>query len=89
MMALLRTLATLCGGPQLHLLPRSTDERSSSPRVPDSRGPALIGLLIALLLVLGGLFLVHVLGRAGRLQDCVMSGRTNCAPIDPASTGDQ
>lgn len=87
-MACLRTLAKLCGGPQLYLLPRSTDE-PGGPRAPDSRGPALIGLLIALLLVLGGLFLVRVLGRAGRLQDCVMSGRTNCAPIDPASTRDE
>jgi hypothetical protein len=33
--------------------------------------------------VLGGIFLIHELGRAARLQDCVMSGRTNCAPIDP------
>ena len=42
----------------------------------------LIGLIVTLLLVLGGVLLVHVLGRAARLQDCVMQGRTNCAPID-------
>jgi len=47
--------------------------------------PALIGLLVTVLLVLGGVLLIHVLGRASRLQDCVMSGRTNCAPIDPAA----
>jgi hypothetical protein len=85
-MARLRTLVSLLSGPQLHLLPRSTDE-PDGPRAPDPRWPALVGLLIALLLVLGGLFLVRVLGRAGRLQDCVMSGRTNCAPIDPSSVG--
>lgn len=51
--------------------------------MPDSRWPALVGLLIALLLVLGGMFLVRELGRVSRLQDCVMSGRMNCAPIDP------
>jgi len=78
-------LAALCSGPQLHLLPRGTDE-PGRPRAPDPRWPALIGLLITLLLVLGGLFLVRELGRASRLQDCVMSGRTNCAPIDPDST---
>lgn len=85
-MVRLRTLAKFCSGPELRLLPRGTDE-PGSPRAPDPRWPALMGLLIALLLVLGGLFLVRVLGRAGRLQDCVMSGRTNCAPIDPASAG--
>jgi hypothetical protein len=52
------------------------------PRQPDSRRAALVGMLVALLLVILGLILVKVLGDAGRLQDCVMSGRTNCAPID-------
>jgi hypothetical protein len=38
----------------------------------------LIGLLVIVLLVLGGLWLSNVLGAASRIQDCVMSGRTNC-----------
>jgi len=38
--------------------------------------------LVAIALVVVGLILVKVLGNAGRLQDCLMSGRTNCAPID-------
>jgi hypothetical protein len=37
---------------------------------------------VALALIVIGLILVKVPGSAGRLQDCVMSGRTNCAPID-------
>lgn len=74
--------------PRLYLLPRSTDE-PRNPRAGDPRWPALLGLLVALLLVLGGIFLIRVLGRAGRLQDCVMSGRTNCAPIDTRSAGGQ
>lgn len=53
-----------------------------NPEPPDPRRGAVIGLLIALLLIVVGLILVKVLGDAGRLQDCVMSGRTNCAPID-------
>jgi hypothetical protein len=85
-MSRLQTLAALCNGPRLHLLPHRTDEPGGR-RAPDSRWPALIGLLATLLLVLGGLFLVHVLGRVSRLQDCVMSGRTNCAPIDPQAVG--
>lgn len=54
------------------------------PREPDSRRGAVIGLLVALLLVILGLILVKVLGDSGRLQDCAMSGRTNCAPIETA-----
>jgi hypothetical protein len=49
---------------------------------PDTRWRALIGLLFILLLVLGGLMLVHILRRSSQLQDCVLSGRTNCAPIE-------
>lgn len=87
-MSKLRTLAAIFGGTRLYLLRRSADE-PRNPRTPDSRWPALLGLLIALLLVLSGIFLVRVLGRAARLQDCVMSGRTNCAPIDTGSAGGQ
>jgi len=82
----LRTVAALLSGPRLYLLPRGTEERGNR-RPRDPRLAALIGLLIALLLVVGGLFLVRQLGRMGRLQDCVMSGRSNCAPIDPDSPG--
>jgi hypothetical protein len=84
-MTSLRRVVALLGQPRLYLLPRSTDEPENR-RAPDPRWPALIGLLVTVLLVLGCVLLIHVLGRASRLQDCVMSGRTNCAPIDPAST---
>lgn len=85
-MSSLHIFAALFGTPRLHFLPRRADE-PGHPRVPDPRWGALVGLLIALLLVLGGMLLVRVLGRAARLQDCVMSGRTNCAPIDSAGGG--
>jgi hypothetical protein len=55
------------------------------PSQPGSRRAALLGLLVAVLLVVAGLILVRVLGASGRLQDCVMSGRTNCAPIDSSN----
>jgi hypothetical protein len=48
----------------------------------DGRSTALFGLIFALALVLGGLLLWHILHGASAIQDCVMSGRTNCAPID-------
>lgn len=52
-------------------------------QTPDNRLPALIGLIVILLLIIGGLFLVHVLNGTSQIQDCAMSGRTNCAPIYP------
>lgn len=59
------------------------------PPAPESRRTAVACLIITLLLVLGGVLLVHVLDRTGKLQDCVMSGRTNCAPIAaPAGAAD-
>jgi hypothetical protein len=59
-------------------------ERGERPhrKKPDSRRAAVIGLLVTLLLVILGWIVVKVLGDSGRLQDCAMSGRTNCAPIE-------
>jgi hypothetical protein len=59
-----------------------TQQTPQSPREPDSRRAAVVGLLVTIALVVVGLILVKVLGDAGRMQDCLMSGRTNCAPID-------
>ena len=39
-------------------------------------------LVLAALLVGVGWFLVRQLGQSARMQDCMMSGRTNCAPIE-------
>jgi hypothetical protein len=52
---------------------------------PDSRRGALLGLAIVLALVVGGLILVKALRHNAQIQDCVLSGRTNCAPIDTSS----
>jgi hypothetical protein len=60
-------------------------ESPGRPPESGSRRAALLGLLVALLLVVTGLILVKVLGESARLQDCAMSGRTNCAPIDPGN----
>jgi hypothetical protein len=42
-------------------------------------------LVFVLALVAAGLFLAHELRGVSQLQDCVMAGRTNCAPIDSGS----
>jgi hypothetical protein len=52
---------------------RETDER---------RTAALIGLIIVLALAIAGVVLVRDLGKESKLEDCLMSGRTNCAPIE-------
>ena len=57
-------------------------QKPEDPRPPDPRRAALIGFVVLALLIIAGLYLVHVLGDASRIQDCVMQGRSNCAPID-------
>ena len=51
----------------------------------DDPGPnprrALVGLVGIILAIGVALFIMHRLNQAGRIQDCVASGRTNCAPI--------
>ena len=44
----------------------------------------IAALVFAALLVVVGLYLVRVLAEKSHLEDCLMSGRTNCAPIDVA-----
>ncbi len=51
----------------------------------DRRTRSLAGLALILALALASLYLVQRLKAASDLQDCVMAGRTNCAPINPAS----
>jgi hypothetical protein len=59
-----------------------SDSRPDETEEPDSRRGALVGLGLVLLLILGGLALARVLRNTAQLQDCVMTGRTNCAPVE-------
>jgi len=54
---------------------------------PAPRHRALIGLLLLAGLVVAVLFVVRELQESARMQDCLASGRTNCAPIE--TTGRQ
>jgi hypothetical protein len=47
-----------------------------------SRRTSLIALGVVVCLFLLGWLLAHELNTNSKLEDCVMSGRTNCAPID-------
>jgi hypothetical protein len=49
------------------------------------RSAALIGLIIILALAIAGVWLVRELRQKSALEDCLMSGRTNCAPIEAPS----
>jgi hypothetical protein len=53
-------------------------------KVGDNRRGAAVGLLIAAVLLAVGIWLARDLTAASKLQDCVMSGRTNCNVIEPA-----
>jgi hypothetical protein len=46
------------------------------------RSAALIGLIIILALAIAGVVLVRELREKARLEDCLMSGRHNCAPLE-------
>jgi len=46
------------------------------------RRAALIGLVICAFLVIAAYYLMNALRDEGNREDCLMSGRSNCAPLD-------
>jgi hypothetical protein len=58
-----------------------------SPEAPAKRYGPLIALAVVVVLVAVGWVVIDRLMAVSRMQDCVMSGRKNCAPIDTGSTG--
>jgi hypothetical protein len=48
----------------------------------DSRRPAVIGLIVVAVLVVIAYFLFTALRQNSAMEDCLMSGRHNCAPIE-------
>jgi hypothetical protein len=56
----------------------------SEPEEGGSRRGAIAGLLIAAVMLAVGLWLARDLTAASKMQDCLMSGRTNCNVIQPA-----
>lgn len=46
------------------------------------RSRALLGLIVILSLAIAGIVLLHALERKSHLEDCLMAGRNNCAPIE-------
>ena len=46
------------------------------------RTAALTGFAVTLLLAVAGIVLVRGLAQKAKLEDCLMQGRSNCAPIE-------
>ena len=59
------------------------DSEMNEPEPRDSRKPAIAGLAIAVVLLVVGWWLARELTAASKMQDCLMSGRTNCNQIQP------
>ena len=66
--------------------PEPAEKRKPSPRPQsgDSRRGAIAGLIIAAVILGVGLWLARDLTAASKMQDCLMSGRSNCNVIEPA-----
>ena len=58
------------------------DEEEPPPR----RG-ALIGLIVAVVLAVAAVYLIHALREESQREDCLMQGRSNCAPIETPGNG--
>jgi hypothetical protein len=66
--------------------PESAEKLKSPPKPQsgDNRRGAIAGLIIAAVILGVGLWLARDLTAASKMEDCVMSGRSNCNVIEPA-----
>jgi hypothetical protein len=83
----IETYPAIARGGRLAARPRARQDsvmsdKSPNPPEPDSRRGALIGLVVIALLVVIAYWLVTSLREEGKREDCLASGRTNCAPLD-------
>lgn len=59
------------------------DQRGSEEERDAARQTAaLMGLIVILVLAIAGIVLVRELRHEAALEDCLMAGRRNCAPIE-------
>jgi hypothetical protein len=61
---------------------------ASAPRpgqkpIPRSKPFPWVAFIAVAVLAAGGWFIVSSMSDVGSIQDCVMSGKKNCAPLDP------
>ena len=61
---------------------QSPDDKDPDEKGADRSTARLAGLALILLLAVLGVYLAQKLRAQSNLEDCLMSGRTNCAPIE-------
>jgi hypothetical protein len=60
-----------------------TGDPKKKPEEYDRPSPfSPFALVVIAILIVGGWFVIDWARKSSRIQDCVMSGRKNCAPID-------
>ncbi|MBS0561018.1 MAG: hypothetical protein JSR21_13280 [Proteobacteria bacterium] len=59
-------------------------ELAENEAAEDRRTASLAGVAVTLLLIVVGLFLIQHLRATVRIEDCLLSGRTNCSVLLPA-----
>ncbi|MCA1432965.1 hypothetical protein I6F33_08245 [Bradyrhizobium sp. BRP20] len=64
--------------------PHPRPNRQPKPPSGGDRRGALAGLIIAVVILGIGWWLARDLTAASKMQDCLMSGRSNCNVIEPA-----
>ncbi|QPF88573.1 hypothetical protein [Bradyrhizobium commune] len=64
--------------------PEPAAKLPTKPQSGDNRRGAIAGLIIAAVILAVGLWLARDLTAASKMQDCLMSGRSNCNVIEPA-----
>ena len=64
--------------------PGAKPKSPPKPQSGDNRRGAIAGLVIAILILGVGWWLARDLTSASKMQDCLISGRSNCNVIEPA-----
>ena len=64
--------------------PGAKPKSPPKPQSGDNRRGAIAGLIIAIVILCVGWWLARDLTSASKMQDCLMSGRSNCNVIEPA-----